>query len=217
MTLAVTTPRLVPSPSRRDEGSASRCTADFDDLSLEQGLRRLLAHRSYVLVYTPDGAPPPPDGRLKVVAAESDRTAGVSAVPLTPPYEGRPQPDPGLLAAVEAGGRGSTVPKRIQFLEGVLATEADAGTRAAALKMLTAVSPSALAAISRTAHADPSVEVRRRALELLVVEGQSNGLVIDTLLAIAGTDPDAGMREQAKVFAENLDASRQAHPLRRKP
>jgi hypothetical protein len=206
-------------------------SADFDDLPLQEGLLRLLAPRSFVVVYAAEGAEPPAGGRLKVMAVDPDRAAadqtsvsgqagkrrGSSAA--RPPADPARPADPELLAAVEAGGRGTTLKDRAKFLEEVVATEPDAATRSMALKMLTVVSPARMESISRAAISDPSPEVRRRALELLVANGQSSQLVVNTLLAVANGDSDESLRAQAKVYATNLDPSLLGglDPLRVKP
>src|SRR6266481_5280344 len=131
-------------------------TAQFDDVPFEEGLRRLLGSRNYMVVYTPEGSPPP-DRRLKVIV--DGREPGLDrAVPPRP----RPAPvaasktDPSLAADVEAGGRGKTLKERTGFLEGVLATEPDAGIRSVALKSLMVLDPSSLDSIAQAARFDPS-------------------------------------------------------------
>lgn len=194
------------------DDAAGEVTAQFDDVPLEEGLRRLLGLRSYVLVYTPQGAATGP--RLKVLPGESRQAAGGpepreprTTLRATVSADGDGVRDAALMTAVESGGRGATRGERVRFLEQVLATESDVVVRSAALKMLTAVNPSSLAPIARAARHDPAVAVRRRALELLVSGGQRDHLVMETLLLVAGSDPDAATREQAMTFARNLDPS----------
>jgi HEAT repeats len=201
-------------------------TAQFDDLPLQQGLSRLLAPRSFVLVCMEEGTAPPPGGRLRLVPVASDRTTlraeGLGQQDtraLHPASAGTPPPDAALLAAVGAGGRGATVAARTRFLKGVVATEPDAGIRSVALKTLTAIGPISLDEIVQAVLVDPSAEVRRLALELLVIHGKQDGLVMNTLLTVARTDPDAGVREQAMVYAKNLTPALPggADPLRGRP
>jgi hypothetical protein len=194
--------------------AAGEVTIEFDDLPLHDALRRLLAPRSFVLVYVQEGAAPPPGGRLTVVPVGPDRAdfSGGARV-----RRGKPAPPPGLagealtdealLSTVETGGRGGTVAERTSFLEGVVATGTDKSIRSMALKTLTAVSPASLDAIAQAALGDPSAEVRRRALELLVANGRSDELVMNTLLMVARTDPDASVREQSMVYAKHLSPS----------
>jgi hypothetical protein len=53
---------------------------------------------------------------------------------------------------------------------------------------------------------DPSADVRSRAIDLLGNYGQEDGLVMNTLLTVARTDPDSRVREQAGVLAKILTA-----------
>jgi len=185
-------------------------TDQFDDLPLHQGLRRLLAPRSFVLVYMEEGAEPLEAGRLKVMAVASsqadamDREVGHDKPAPPRVLVGTPPPDEDLLAAVGAGGSGATVAERTRFLKEAVESAPDADVRSVALKSLTQISPVPLDAIAQVALADRSPRIRSRAIALLADHGQLDGLVMETLLTVARTDPDTGVREQASVLAKIL-------------
>jgi hypothetical protein len=180
-------------------------TAQFDDVPFEEGLRRLLGSRNYVVVYTPEGSAPP-DGWLKVIVSGQAVESGRIAKPWPALAPAASSADTNLMSDVETGGPGRTVAERTAFLERVLATEADASIRSVALKSLHTLNPSSVASIAQAARFDPSVGVRRYALELLVLQAPSNPIVLTTVLAVASSDPDSVNRDQAATFANSLNA-----------
>jgi len=212
--------RDVPLPAVLDEIAAKnglrifvsaqvnrRVTADFRDLALEEGLRRLLRGTNAAYFYNRQPVGDGKSATLKLVrvdvlpgpAGETDveivDEAGTGATSASQPAEG--ESSPMRAAAAKALGKTSD-PSVIDPLAEALAGDADPDVRAAAAAALGKTwSEEAVQPLAEAALQDSSAEVREAATRAL---GQTwSEAATNSLLEALAYDKDARVREQAAL------------------
>jgi len=186
-------------------------TIAFDDLSLEQGLRRLLGNRSYILFYAAAGPGHPAALRqVKVLpkGREGVRAQGPSEQPRVMPSRqaGLGDPDPERrMEAVMALAVGEELGQSLDLLIEVLKQDKDNDVREAALNALESFDPIPLDPLLAVAVQDKSPSIRVRALTLLGERGAGDPRVKTALQRAATSDPDREVMELASSLLEGFD------------
>jgi hypothetical protein len=186
-------------------------TIAFDDLSLEQGLRRLLGNRSYILFYAAAGPGQPAALRqVKVLpkGREGVRAEGPSEQPRVMPSRqaGLGDPDPERrMEAVMALAVGEELGQSQDLLIEVLKQDKDNDVREAALNALESFDPIPLEPFFAAALQDKSPSIRMRALALLGEQGAGDPRVKAALQRAATSDPDREVMELASSLLEGFD------------
>jgi hypothetical protein len=186
-------------------------TIAFDDLPLEQGLRRLLGNRSYILFYAAAGPGQPaalrqvkvlPKGREGVRAeGPSER---LSVMPSRPAGLGDTDPER-RMEAVIALAAGEEPGKSLDLLIEVLKQDKDNDVREAALHALESLDAIPLDPLLTVALQDKSPSIRERALTLLAERGAGDPRVKAALQKAATSDPDREVMELASSLLEGID------------
>jgi len=186
-------------------------TIAFDDLPLEQGLRRLLGNRSYILFYAAAGPGQPAALRqVKVLpkGREGVRAEGPSEQPRVMPSRpaGLGDPDPERrMEAVMALAADEEPRQSLDLLIEVLKQDGDSDVREAALHALESLDPIPLDPLFAVAFQDKSPSIRVRALTLLGERGAGDPRVKAALQRAATSDPDREVMELALSLLEGLD------------
>jgi hypothetical protein len=189
-------------------------TIAFDDLPLEQGLRRLLGNRSYILFYAAAGPGQPAALRqVKVLpkGREGVRAEGPSEQPgvMQSRQAGLGGPDPEKrMEAVMALAAGEEPGKSLDLLIEVLRQDKDNDVREAALHALESLDPVPLEPLLAVAVQDKSPSIRMQALALLGERGPSDPRVKTALQRAATSDPDREVTELASSLLDGFDGLR---------
>jgi hypothetical protein len=184
------------------ETAPERVTLAFAAVPLEDGLRRILGARSFVLVYANDPRGRPTLARLRVL--EAPRAAPVS--------EGQPRHDEAppaecVTAASLAAETGRHDTAAVAPLARTLFEETEGSRRAeAAVALGRTWSPDAVAPLSQAVMEDGDASVRLAAVDALARTWDESA--VDPLaLALLG-DPDAAVREHAaRALGETWSAA----------
>ena len=186
-------------------------TIAFDDLPVEEGLRRLLGSRSFVFVYAAAelGQPVVLKG-VKVLAKGRGgvRANGAREEHLVTPWwqaalEG---PDPARRReAVEALADSQEPGQHLAILLAVLKQDGDSDVREAALDALQSLDAIPLEPLFNVALQDREPSIRTKALELLAEKGKSDRQVKAVLLRASKADPDEEVRETASSLLEHFE------------
>jgi HEAT repeat protein len=186
-------------------------TIAFENLPLEQGLRRLLGNHSYILFYAATGPGQPaalrqvkvlPKGREVVRAGDHREQPRV--MPSRPPGLGDPDPEK-RTEAVMALAAGEEPGKSLDLLIEILRQDKDNDVREAALHALGSLDPIPLEPLLAVAFQDKSPSIRVRALTLLGEQGAGDPRVKAALQRAATSDPDREVMELASSLLEGFD------------
>ena len=186
-------------------------TIAFDNLSLEQGLRRLLGNRSYILFYAAAGPGQPAALRqVKVLpkGREGVRTEDKREQPrvIQSRQAGLGDPDPERrMEAVMALAADEEPGKSLDLLIEVLKQDGDSNVREAALHALESLDAIPLDPLFAVAVQDKSPSIRMRALALLGEQGAGDPRVKAALQRAATSDPDREVMELASSLLEGFD------------
>jgi len=184
-------------------------TIAFENLPLEQGLRRLLGNHSYILFYAAAGPGQPaalrqvkvlPRGR-EVVRARDHREQP-RVMPSRPPGLSDPEKRTEAVMALAADEEPG---KSLDLLIEVLKQDGDSDVREAALHALESLDPIPLDPLFAVAVQDKSPSIRVRALTLLGEQGAGDPRVKAALQKAATSDPDPEVMELASSLLEGLD------------
>lgn len=186
-------------------------TIAFDDLPLEQGLRRLLGNRNYILFYAAAGPGQPaalrqvkvlPRGREGVRAGDHREQPRV--MPSWQAGLGDPDPEK-RMEAVMALAAGEEPGKSLDLLIEVLKQDKNNDVREAALHALESLDPIPLEPLLAVALQDKSPSIRMQALALLGERGAGDPRVKAALQRAATSDPDREVMELASSLLEGFD------------
>ena len=185
-----------------------KITASFDELPLDEGVKRFLGGRSYVFLYAAAGAGQPPSVVLSKVSVLGEGRPAGHGPEQGPPKPGRPgasaQPDPAKPAeAMEPLAAGDEAGMMRNLLE-VVHQEGDGPARAAALSGLEELETVPVAPLSAIALHDRDPVIRRGALELLGRRAAADPQVREVVEAAATADSDQDVRESAIALLEVL-------------
>ena len=194
-----------------EEPLAERVTVAFDDLPLDEGLRRLLGPRSYILSYAEAGPSEPVGVTKLVVLAKGRERLRAGEAPAVRFVVPTPQAMPAELdaarrrEAVEALAASEEPGRHLNILLAVLKQDEDSDVREAALDALESLETFPLEPLAEVAMRDPQPSVRMRALELLGERGKNDRGVEAVLQRASTADPDDEVREAASSFLDSFD------------
>lgn len=188
-----------------------KVTLAFEDLPLDEGLRRFPGLRNYVLVYA--AAEPDQPAVLKQLKILATQHGGSRA------KEDREEPpvtqwqretledtDPGRRReAVEALASSEEPGRRQDLLLKVLKQDGNSEVRMAALDALASLDAISFEILFEVALQDSGPSVRMRALELLRERGEDDRRVKELLVMALESDPDKEVRETALSLLENFE------------
>jgi hypothetical protein len=203
-------------------------TVVFESLTIEEGLRRLLRAKNFILVYSPSGLAEVrvygegrgefrrlavetkrPPARARTVQKTDRPPAGAAGelaqlIRLRGEALGNPDPAERSGALDELGGSGDQKLVLETALE-VLERERDPEVLKSALDLLADQESVPLEPLLRLAASRESA-LRIQALELLSEHGKQDPRVSELLKTVAGNDRDEEVRESAKSLLDELDA-----------
>ncbi len=188
-------------------------TITFDNVPLDEGLRRLLGNRSYGLFYDEGRsghgavlkrltvlAKEHGEGRMKADREEDVRQWRQAA--LEDPDPARRQEAVEFLAGEELG-------QGLDIFVNVMKQDGDSNVREAALDAVEGLDTILFDPLFEVALQAREPSSRRRVLKLLNERGEGDPRIQDVLLRAATADPDEGVRATALELLESVETEKQ--------
>lgn len=186
-------------------------TIAFDNLPLDDGVKRLLGPRSYVLGYADSGPGQPPALRVVKVLTRGHGGSEASGAHWEHGLTRWRQEAPGdldslrLMGTVDALASSEQSQQSLAILLATLKQGGNQDNRAAALTALASVDTLPLESLFLVALQDQEPSIRLQVLELLRERGEGDDRVKAVLLQASQADPDDTIRETAALLLEGLE------------